>query len=163
MTEQRQDPKAALEGMIKVLAKGRFSLDFYKRKTEEAKATLESTETWGNWDHAKREEQEQYRAVCALESETRTTALEVASELHVKDLEGVTVVSRRTFEVTDEALALAWAKANMPEALVLDHRAFEKMVLARPGGAAGVPGVAYSEEEYGAARIDRDLSRYLAG
>lgn len=163
MTEQRQDPKDALEGMIQALAEGRFSLDLYKRRTEEAKATLESTVTWGDWDRAKHEEQEQYRAVCALESETRNTALEIAAELHVKDLQGVTVVARRTFEVADEAKATAWAKANMPEALVLDHRTFEKMVLARPGGAVGVPGVAFSEEEYGAARIDRDLSRYLAG
>lgn len=162
MTEQRQDPKDALTGMIQALAKGRFSLDFFRRRTEEAKATLESTVTWGDWACAKREEQEQYRAVCALEAETRTTALEVAAELRVKDLEGVSIVARRSFEVADEAKATAWAKANMPEALILDHRTFEKMVLARPGGAAGVPGVAYSEEEYGAARIDRDLSRYLA-
>jgi len=162
MTEQKQDPKDALEGMIKALAEGRFALDFYKRRTEEANATLQSTVTWGDWDHAKREEQEQYRAVCALEAETRTMALEVALELHIKDLQGVTVVARRTFEIVDPDKATAWAKANMPEALVLDHRAFEKMVLARPGGASGVPGVVYDEEEYGAARIDRDLSRYLA-
>jgi len=163
MTEQTQDPKVELERMIRALANGRSTLDFDKRRTQEAKATLESTVTWADWDRAKREEQEQYRTVCALESETRTTALEVALELHVKDLPGVTVVARRSFEIADEAKAAAWAKANMPEALVLDHRAFEKMVLARPGGATGVPGVDYSEEEYGAARIDRDLSRYLAG
>jgi hypothetical protein len=90
-------------------------------------------------------------------------ALEVAAELHMKDLQGVTVVARRTFEIVDSDKATAWAKANMPEALALDERAFEKMVMARPAGAAGVPGVVYDEQEYGAARIDRDLSRYLAG
>jgi hypothetical protein len=163
MTEQRQDPKDALEGMIKALALERFGLGIFRQRTATAKDTLETSEAWKDWDAERLLEQLQVRTVSALEAETRTTALEVALELHVKDLQGVTVVARRTFEVTDEAKATAWAKANMPEALVLDHRAFEKMVMARPGGAGGVPGVVYSEEEYGAARIDRDLSRYLAG
>ena len=163
MTEQTHDPKAVLEGMVKDLATERFSLWIFRQRVETAKGALEASGPWKEWDLERAVESEQARTVAALEAATRTLAVEVAAELHVKDLQGVTVVARRTFEVSDEAKATAWAKANMPEALILDHRAFEKMVMARPGGADGVPGVDYSEQEYGAARIDRDLSRYLAG
>jgi hypothetical protein len=162
MTEQRQDPKDALEDMIRELALGRAVLADRRVETSVSKGILEESEVWKGWERDKQREQEVAHAVGLMEAETRTTALEVALELHIKDLQGVTVVARRTFEIVDPDKATAWAKANMPEALVLDHRAFEKMVLARPGGASGVPGVVYDEEEYGAARIDRDLSRYLA-
>jgi hypothetical protein len=163
MTEQAQDPKARLEDMIHELALGRAVLADRKVETSVSKGRLEESEAWKGWDRDRQREQELAHAVGLMEAEIRTTALEVATELQMKDLQGVTVVARRTFEIADEDKATAWAKANMPEALVLDHRVFEKMVLARAGGIAGVPGVAYSEEEYGAARIDRDLSRYLAG
>lgn len=156
MTEAK-DLEAALRTALRNVAEARETLGLAQAQEAEAKADLEQTVGWLNYELARENRKLNEALVDTFEERVRNMAVE-AYRLTGKTAPapGVTVKLFQRMTYTVEA-ATAWARTAMPNLLVLDIRRFEKVV--KYGAATEAP-VTVAEEPRGL--VAGDLSGYLS-
>ena len=95
-----------------------------------------------------------------LEDMLRTSALEVAINLEIKDpAPGITVTKKTTFTIDDKEAALEACRENYPQLIEekIKKPALKKIVVAL---GEAIAGTTLNIEEYGQVKIETDLSKH---
>lgn len=155
------EPRTAedLAELVQSLARQQYLAELAKRQLKIAEADLAATAEAKAVDDCKVSLRTATDTAKALEDLVRADALAIANrDATPKPAPGIEVVGKTTFEISDRAAATAWARTNMPLALVLDDGAFGKSVLALPAPEAqAVPGISLTVDKYGQVRISSKL------